>query len=217
MKKMFTLPDHRPIIKICGLTRPDNALDCVHAGADVIGLVFFDKSPRNVTMDKALAITNILPNSILTCGVFVNESFEFIMERVEHCHLTAVQLHGQESSALVEKLARENLVVIKALFAAKKPDLADAPLYPAASFCLVEYGKGILPGGNAEGWDYGLSARLTTQVPLMLAGGLSCENVEQAIRLANPDAVDVSSGVEKAHGLKDIEKVKAFIRKARSV
>jgi phosphoribosylanthranilate isomerase len=213
--KKITLPDHRPIIKICGLTRPDNALACVHAGADAIGLVFFKKSPRNVTMDQAIAITRILHRSILTCGVFVDESFEFIMERVERCHLTAVQLHGQESPTLVERLAKKNLRVIKALFAAKKPDLSDASLYPAASFCLVEYGKGILPGGNAEAWDYGLSARLNTQVPLMLAGGLTCENIEQAIGLANPVAVDLSSGVEKVPGLKDIKKVASFIRKAR--
>lgn len=217
MKEKFTLPAHRPVIKICGLTRPDNALACVQAGADAIGLVFFDKSPRNVTMDQASAITDILPGSILTCGVFVDESYEFIMERVERCHLTAVQLHGQESPALVERLAKQNIRVIKALFAAKKPNLSDASLYTAASFCLVEYGQGTLPGGNAESWDYGLSTQLAAQVPLMLAGGLSCDNIEQAIRLANPRAVDVSSGVEKAHGLKDIAKVTAFIRKARQV
>jgi phosphoribosylanthranilate isomerase/indole-3-glycerol phosphate synthase/phosphoribosylanthranilate isomerase len=211
----FTLPLHRPLIKICGLTRPDNALDCVHAGADAIGLVFFDKSPRNISMEKARAITRVLPGHVLTCGVFVNESFDFIMERVERCHLTAVQLHGQEPPTLVEKLAKENLLVIKALFAAKKPDLADARLFTAASFCLVEYGKGILPGGNAEAWDYSVSAKLNTRIPLMLAGGLSCENIQQAICLAKPSAVDVSSGVEKIHGFKDIKKVIAFIRRAR--
>jgi phosphoribosylanthranilate isomerase/indole-3-glycerol phosphate synthase/phosphoribosylanthranilate isomerase len=219
IKKMqttkFTLPPHRPLIKICGLTQPDNALDCVRAGADAIGLVFFNKSSRNISMENARAITRVLPGHVLTCGVFVNESFDFIMERVERCHLTAVQLHGQEPPALVEKLAKENLLVVKALFAVKKPDLADAPLFTSASFCLVEYGKGILPGGNAEAWDYGVSAKLNTPVPLMLAGGLSCENIQHAICLANPVAVDVSSGVEKTHGFKDIKKVTAFIRMAR--
>ena len=213
----FTLPPHRPLIKICGLTQPDNALDCARAGADAIGLVFFKKSPRNISIEKARAITRMLPGHVLTCGVFVNESFDFIMERVERCHLTAVQLHGQESPALVEKLAKENLLVIKALFAVKKPDLADAPLFTAASFCLVEYGKGILPGGNAEAWDYGVSAHLNTRVPLMLAGGLSCDNIRQALCLANPAAVDVSSGVEKTHGFKNIERVTAFIRMTRTV
>ena len=216
-RKKIILPDHRPLIKLCGLTQPDNALDCVHAGADAIGLVFFDKSPRNIGMEKARAITRTLPQHILTCGVFVNESFDVIMERVDCCHLTAVQLHGQEPRKLVEKLAKENLLVIKALFAVKKPDLADALLYTAASFCLVEYGKGILPGGNAEAWDYGVSAEMNTQVPLMLAGGLSCENIQHAIGLATPAAVDVSSGVEKTPGVKDIKRVTAFIRMARPV
>jgi phosphoribosylanthranilate isomerase len=213
----LTLPPHRPLIKICGLTRPDNAVDCVHAGADAIGLVFFENSPRNVSMEQAKAVTRDLPGHILTCGVFVNESFDFIMERVEHCHLTAVQLHGQESPSLVEKLATENLIVIKALFAVKKPDFTDANRYNAASFCLVEYGKGILPGGNAESWDYGVSAQLNTRLPLMLAGGLSCENIQHATGLVRPAAVDVSSGVEKTPGVKDIKQVTAFIRMARAV
>ncbi|MCP3940063.1 MAG: phosphoribosylanthranilate isomerase [Desulfobacteraceae bacterium] len=213
----FLLPKHRPLIKICGLTRPDNALACVHAGADAIGLVFFDKSPRNISMEKAKAITQILPEHILTCGVFVNESFAFIMERVEKCKLRAVQLHGQESPELVKKLAKENLVVIKTLFAIRKPDFSDASLYTAASFALIEYGKGTLPGGNAQSWDYGLSARHTTCLPLMLAGGLSCENIKKAICLAKPVAVDVSSGVEKAPGIKDIKKVKSFISQIKSI
>jgi phosphoribosylanthranilate isomerase len=213
--KKFNLPGHRPLIKICGLTIPENALDCVRAGADAIGLVFFEKSPRNISVEKALAITRVLPSHILTCGVFVNESFDFIMEKVELCNLRAVQLHGQEPPELVEKLAGQNLIVIKALFAAKKPDLSHAPLYAAASFCLVEYGKGILPGGNAEAWDYGMSAKLNTATPLMLAGGLSPENIKEAIDMANPMAVDVSSGVEKTHGIKDIQKVTSFIEKAR--
>jgi phosphoribosylanthranilate isomerase/indole-3-glycerol phosphate synthase/phosphoribosylanthranilate isomerase len=215
-QKKILLPDHRPLIKICGLTVPDNALDCVHAGADAIGLVFFDKSPRNISIENARAITTILPSHTLTCGVFVNASFDFIMKRVEACHLTGVQLHGQELPELVEKLANENLVVIKALFAAKKPDLAQALLYTAADFCLVEFGKGILPGGNAEVWDYGVTARLNHRVPLMLAGGLSCENIQPAIRLARPLAVDVSSGVEKTHGVKDINRVTDFVRLAGS-
>ncbi len=213
---MTIISNHRPLIKICGLTRPDNALACAHAGADAIGLVFFEKSPRNVSIEQARAVTRALPSHTLTCGVFVNESLPFIMERVEKCNLTAVQLHGQEPPELVETLAKEKLLVIKALFAAKKPDFSDANLYSAASFCLVEYGKGVLPGGNAEAWDYGLSARLNTSNPLMLAGGLSPENIAEAICLANPKAVDVSSGVEKTPGLKDMKKVKSFIRQIKS-
>ncbi len=216
-RQKFNIPDHRPLIKICGLTQPDNALACAQAGADAIGLVFFKKSLRNVSMEQANTITKTLPNHVLSCGVFVNESFEYIMERVEKCGLKAVQLHGAEPPELVDRLANENLMVIKALFAAAKPDLSQAHLYPSTSFCLVEYGKGILPGGNARSWDYSLSAGLNTQVPLMLAGGLSVENIQEAILLANPEAVDVSSGLEKTHGLKDMDKVRSFIHLARSV
>jgi len=216
-KQIFSLPDHRPLIKICGLTMPDNALACVHAGADAIGLVFFKNSPRNISMEKAVAITRVIPSHILTCGVFVNESFPFIMERVKKCNLKAVQLHGQESPKFVEKLSKENLLVIKALFAVKKPDLSDGSLYSAASFCLLEYGKGTLPGGNAEAWDYKISTRFNSKVPLMLAGGLTPENIRQAICLVGPVAVDVSSGVEKTHGIKDIKKVKSFIHRIKSI
>lgn len=216
-RKKFNLPVHRPLIKICGLTQPDNATACVRAGADAIGLVFFDKSPRNLSIDQARTITKVLPDHILTCGVFVNASISFIMERVDKCNLRAIQLHGQESPEFVKRLVNKNLLVIKAVFAVKKPALSDAHLYSAASFCLVEYGKGILPGGNAEAWDYGLSSRLQPQTPLMLAGGLCCENIQQAIALANPTAVDVSSGVEKGYGFKDIQKVKSFVRLARSI
>ncbi len=207
---------HRPLVKICGLTQVDNALDCVKAGADAIGLVFFEKSPRNVSMSQAQKITRALEDHVLTCGVFVDANFEMIMKIVTECGLKAVQLHGKESPKLVNRLSMENLVVIKALFAARQPDLSCAPQYPGANFCLVEYGKGILPGGNAETWNYGLASSINTQSNLMLAGGLSLENIVDAISQAKPRAVDVSSGVETAPGLKDINKVKAFIRAAKA-
>jgi len=214
-KTIFSLPDHRPLIKICGLTLPENALDCVHAGADAIGLVFFKNSPRNISIDNAAAITKVIPGHIMTCGVFVNESYSFIMERVKKCNLKAVQLHGREPPELVEKLAKKNLIVIKALFAVKKPDLSCASLYSAASFNLVECGRGVLPGGNAETWDYRLSCRINSKTPLMLAGGLTPDNIGRAICLARPAAVDLSSGVEKAHGVKDIKKVQSFIQQVK--
>lgn len=216
VRDKWQIPSHWPLIKICGLTRPNNALACARAGADAIGLVFFEKSPRSLSMDQALAITRILPPQILCCGVFVDESFERIMDRVDGCGLKGVQLHGNESPALVAKLAAENLVVIKTLFATKTPFLAQADLYPSASFLLVEQGGGRLPGGNAKVWDYGLCDNVNLPRPMMLAGGLCCENIQEAIGLARPRAVDISSGVEKTPGLKDMEKVKTFIRLARS-
>lgn len=200
-----------PWIKICGLTELDNALACARLGADAIGLVFFEKSPRNISIKRAAEITNALPDHILTIGVFVNESYSTIMEKVDKCALSGVQLHGSESPKLVARLSKQNLVVIKALFATKTPFLKDAPLYPTASFFLVEYGKGILPGGNAESWNYKLSRQLKSKTPVILAGGLHPGNIRQAVKAAEPTGVDVSSGVEKTYGIKDLTKVQSFI------
>ena len=208
-------PPARPLIKICGLTQPENALACARAGADAIGLVFFSKSPRHVTLPRACKITTALPGHILTCGVFVDESYDRIMAVVRECGLKAVQLHGSEPPALAEQIAAQGLKVIKAFFASRPPYLASAPGYPA-HFCLVEYGKGILPGGNAETWDYEAVSGQARTLPLMLAGGLGPENIQHAVARVRPRGVDVSSGVESSPGIKDMDKVSAFIRAARA-
>jgi phosphoribosylanthranilate isomerase/indole-3-glycerol phosphate synthase/phosphoribosylanthranilate isomerase len=205
------------LVKICGLTLVDNALDCVDAGADIIGLVFFEKSPRHVSMDKACEIARALPKEVPACGVFVDETFDTIMQIVSACDLKIVQLHGAETPELADRLSAQNLVVTKAFFAARPPGLCDTGHYKTADFCLAEYGKGILPGGNAETWDYDQALDMAKKVRLMLAGGLTCENVADAVSRIHPHAVDVSSGVEKAKGIKDIAKVKDFIRAAKSI
>ena len=203
--------EKRPWIKICGLTEPDNALACAKLRPDALGLVFYEKSPRHVTMDQAARITKVLPRHILTIGVFVDNSLEDILEKVKRCALKGVQLHGKEPPDLVEQLKKEHLFVIKALFAAKEPYLSRAKEYSTASALLVEYGKGILPGGNAESWNYELSCRIDTKCPIIIAGGLSPDNVTKAVKTARPFGVDVSSGVEKSPGMKDITKVGAFM------
>jgi len=206
----------KPWIKICGLTDPDNAIGCASLGADAIGLVFYKKSPRNVSMQQAARISKALPAHIKTIGVFVNAAYEDIMEKVNQCGLKGVQLHGNEPPALVNRLVKENLLVIKALFAAKKPFLNQVLQYDSASFILVEYGKGVLPGGNAEAWDYEISCQLKTKTGIVLAGGLGPENIKEAIHTAKPAGVDVSSSVEKSHGVKDLDLVKDFIVRACS-
>ena len=215
----WQIPDPRQnvLVKICGLTLVDNALDCVKAGADIIGLVFFEKSPRNVSTAQAREISRALPKEVPACGVFVNETFDTIMQIVSDCDLDIVQLHGSEPPELAKRLSAQNLVVTKAFFAARPPGLCDTENYDDADFCLAEYGKGILPGGNAETWDYDQALDMAKKVRLMLAGGLTCENVADAVSRIHPYAVDVSSGVEKAKGIKDISKVKEFIRAAKSI
>jgi phosphoribosylanthranilate isomerase len=203
-------------IKICGLTGEEQALSCARLGADAIGLVFFSGSPRHVSDDKARAICRELPSGICTVGVFVNESFENIMKRVEFCGLRGVQLHGDESPGLVGRLRGEGLVVLKALFVNGHPSLALVDRYPATAF-LLEAAGGPLPGGNARTWDWAAAGRLAGAVPRVLAGGLDADNVVEAIQSADPDAVDVSSGVESSPGTKDIAKVERFIARVKAV
>jgi len=203
---------HTPQVKICGLTEINAAVECAELGADAIGLVFYPKSPRYITEILAREICRALPERVKRVGVFVNETFTSIMQKVERCGINAVQLHGNEPPQLAGSLLKENLIVIKTLFLEKKPAFEDAVNYEASAF-IAECGKGILPGGNALSWDWEKANNITGKYPLILAGGLTPENISLAISLCLPDAVDVSSGVESAPGIKDIEKVKLLISK----
>lgn len=200
---------HTPRIKVCGLTRVENALECIAMGADAIGCVFYPKSPRHVTDDEARDICKAVSFRAVTVGVFVNESFYFIMKKVQRCFLDAVQLHGQESSGLVRRLRKENLKVIKTLFLSSKPAFENVKDYEPSAF-LLECGGGVLPGGNAVSWNWEKARDLGGNYPVILAGGLSPKNVSDAVKQSSPDAVDVSSGVELSPGLKDTGRVKAF-------
>ncbi|GBC60530.1 phosphoribosylanthranilate isomerase [Desulfonema ishimotonii] len=199
-----------PQIKICGLTNAEQALGCVAAGADAIGLVFYEKSPRNVTEEQARAICDALPEKVPGVGVFVNESFEFIMGKVKTCGLKAAQLHGQEGPEMVARLRESGLIVIKGLYVNKAPLLKEADDFDASGF-LVECGKGKLPGGNAMTWNWGEVRGFGEDHPMILAGGLAPDNIAQAIDASQPDAVDISSGVESSPGQKDLDKVRAFM------
>ncbi|HSO62071.1 MAG TPA: phosphoribosylanthranilate isomerase [Desulfobacterales bacterium] len=197
-------------VKVCGLTRVDEAVACAQAGAAAIGCVFYAKSPRCVTTATARAIRHALPPEVACVGVFVDEPFESIMAISAHTGFTAVQLHGSESPEVVGRLRREGLFVIKALFADRPPLLEEGPHYSPSAF-LVECGRGPLPGGNAQDWDWSRAGPFADRHPLILAGGLTPENAARAVRAALPDAVDVSSGVEVGPGRKELRKIEQFI------
>jgi len=199
-----------PQVKICGLTRSDQALACAELGAVAIGCVFYPPSPRCVTDEQAEEICRRLPSHVCSVGVFVNDTFEAIMHKVKQCGLKAVQLHGQEGPELAENLLKEGLLVIRGLYVNKQPSIESADSYKASAY-LVECAGGPLPGGNALTWDWSSAAEICRQKPVVLAGGLNPENVCHAINAALPAAVDVSSGVEAAPGIKDIGKVKSFL------
>ena len=195
---------------MCGLTRVDEAITCSNLGVKAIGCVFYPKSPRHVNEEQAQTICQAVPDDIKTVGVFVNETLGNIMRKVKICNLKAVQLHGSETPELVESLRLENIFVIKALFVDGSPSLKDVCNYNASAY-LVECGKGILPGGNALTWNWGKAQAFGEKHPLILAGGLSVENIAGAVAASLPDAVDISSAVESMPGRKDSVKVKAFM------
>jgi phosphoribosylanthranilate isomerase len=207
---------HSVQIKICGLTDPEQAVRCADLGADAIGFIFFQKSPRHLAEAKAREISLALADRVCKTGVFVNEAYDRIMQIVALCNLDAVQLHGQESPELVAQLRKTGLIVIKALFVNRQPGLKDAEDYTTSAF-LVECAGGKLPGGNAMLWDWGASKEFGASYPLVLAGGLSPGNVVEAITAASPAAVDVSSGVEASPGVKDLRKVERFISAVRGI
>ena len=210
MNQQINESTNTPQVKVCGLTQVEEALGCAALGVDAIGCVFFPPSPRHISEKRAREICLALPAKVKKVGVFVNETFSNIMQKVDRCFLSVVQLHGQESPELVSRLRRENLLVIKALFINAKPSLEEVSNYEASAY-LVECGKGTLPGGNALKWNWEKAKSFGDKHPLILAGGLAPENVSQAIFAAVPDAVDVSSGVESAPGRKDLVAVASFM------
>ena len=209
-KQLSTTRVNRLQIKVCGLTRVAEAQACIDAGVDAIGLVFYPPSPRFVRPERAARIAAAVSGQAATVGVFVDENYDTIMRTTEDCQLQAIQLHGQEPPALVRRLRRHKLTVIKALFHTRAPFFKDAAAYDASAF-LLECGRGRLPGGNAASWQWQTARDIDPHKPVILAGGLTPANVSTAIHLGSPDAVDVSSGVESTPGRKQSTRIKSFI------
>jgi phosphoribosylanthranilate isomerase len=204
-----------PQAKICGLTVPEEASAIAAVGASAIGLVFYPPSPRNVDLDQARIIQAALPPHVPAVGVFVDPDWDFLCRAVETCGLGGIQLHGNEPPDLVDRVRRTfDVQVIKGLFAARQPAMKDAGQYAPHTF-LVEAGRGVLPGGNAETWDWAAAGSFARRNRTILAGGLNPDNVAQAVAACLPDAVDASSGLESAPGRKDLEKVKRFLSAVR--
>ncbi len=210
-------PALRPFIKICGLTDPDNAAACARAGADVIGLVFYPKSPRHLPISRAVEVVQALPSHVPVWGVFVDATLDAIMAHVDACGLTGVQLHGIEPPELLDALAQKNLTVVKAVFSSRHPCLDTIGQYASADGFLVECGLGKLPGGNARTWDFHRAKKITAQHPVILAGGLNRDNISQAIADVSPMGVDISSGVETAPGTKHIPRVADLVMQVKGL
>ena len=200
-------------VKICGFTNAENARDAAIAGVDAIGLVFYNKSPRNVAMQRAREIVSALPPFVNRVGLFVNANPSFIDEVLCEVPLDTLQFHGDE---VVGDCTQYQMPFIKSLRVTSKTNVVQlADNFSEASALLLDSHNPNSYGGTGEVFDWML-ARVNIDLPIILAGGLNSENVSDAISQVNPYAVDASSGVESAPGVKDIDKILAFIRSVQS-
>ena len=198
-------------VKICGITNLEDALFAAEAGADALGFVFYAKSPRCIAPDRAREIILRLPPFVTKVGVFVNEELDRVREIMAYCHLDYAQLHGDEPPEQVAALAPR---VIKAVRVRLAADIERLAQYRAVAYLLDTYHP-TKHGGTGEAFDWELAVEAKSHGPIILAGGLTPDNVAAAIERVQPYAVDVSSGVEAAPGIKDYQKVQCFIIAAK--
>jgi phosphoribosylanthranilate isomerase len=198
--------------KICGITKIEDALSAVEAGADALGFVFFEKSPRNISPEQAAGIIRRLPPFVQTVGLFVNEELSVINRIADQCGLDVVQLHGDETPQFCTAVKRR---VIKA-FRVKDSSCLDRIVQYEVSACLLDAWSPAAYGGTGETFNWEIAAAAAADNCIILAGGLTPDNVAEAVKSVRPYAVDVSSGVESAPGIKDREKIFNFIRNARN-
>lgn len=209
----------RTRVKMCGTTRLEDAEKAIDVGVDALGFIFVPESPRFIEPEQAREITTELPPFVSSVGVFVNEGIIEIEEIVDYLGLSGVQLHGDEDQAFCEQLGRAlpSCTVMKALRISehtKKEDLS--PFNESVSgFVLDSYVKGQY-GGTGKSFDYNILERLSVEKPIVLAGGLTPENIRYALETCKPFAVDVNSGIEIRPGMKDHQKLESFIAQVRS-
>jgi phosphoribosylanthranilate isomerase len=201
-------------VKICGITSLADGMAAAEAGADALGFVFYEPSPRCITVEAAAALVPHLPPFVLKVGVFVNAPEELVVRAIRECDLNLLQFHGGEPP---DYCLQFGLMSMKAFRIRDAASLQALRNYPTDAWLLDAYAAGKLGGtGDTFNWDFALEAQAWGRL-IFLAGGLTPENVAEAVRRARPYGVDVSSGVEAAPGRKDHAKVRAFIQAAKSV
>ena len=201
-------------VKICGVTTVVDALAAAEAGADMIGLMFYEQSPRHITLAQAAEISRALPPFVLRVGVFVNPQEALVTRAIGECNLSLLQFHGDETS---EFCTQFGLMSMKAIRVRDAESLKTLENFQTDAFLLDAHSKSGLGGtGEKFNWDLAVAAQKFGK-PIFLAGGLTPENVAEAVKKVQPFGVDVSSGVESAPGKKDHAKLKAFIEAAKSV
>jgi phosphoribosylanthranilate isomerase len=200
-------------VKICGITRPEDALAAARAGAHAIGLVFYARSPRNVTPARAAEIIRVLPPFVTTVGLFVNATAEEVRAALAVAPVELLQFHGEETPEFCRQFKHPYVKAVRVKTGVNLLQYAQ-DYHDAKALLLDNYVEG-LHGGSGVAFDWSLIPS-GLPLPVILSGGLTPENVAEAVRRVRPSAVDVSSGVESAKGIKDAQKIVAFIKGARS-
>ena len=201
-------------IKICGITRVEDALAAAYSGADALGLVFYDKSPRSVTLKQAALLVAAIPPFVTLVGLFVNPSAEAVQEILQQIPLDVLQFHGEEEPKFCDQFDRPYLKAVRVKYGL---DLVQcAARYNDAQGLLLDAFIEGTHGGTGVSFDWTLIPH-NLPLPVILSGGLHVNNVADAIKQVRPWAVDVSSGVEAAKGIKDAAKIAAFINEVKKI
>ena len=200
------------IVKICGITNVADGKAAVEAGADALGFVFYKSSPRQVSIESAAVIIRELPPFIVRVGVFVDAPEDLVVRAIGECGLNLLQFHGEEPP---DYCLQFGLMSMKAFRVRDRASLEGLSRYPTDAWLLDAYAPDLVGGtGHTFNWDLAVEAQRLGR-PIFLAGGLTAENVAEAVRRVRPYAVDVSSGVEAEPGRKDHAKVRAFVEAAK--
>lgn len=202
-------------VKICGLSEPETLKIAIEAGARFVGFVFYEPSPRYVSFDIAWNLARAVPTAVRSVGLFVDPDDDVLERVLTGIQLDMIQLHGQETPGRIAEIkSKYKMPVMKAIRVREETDLDDIEGYEAAADWMLfdsKPEKAILPGGTGHTFDWSILKGRTFSKPWMLGGGLTPENITEALSQLSPDAVDVSSGVESTPGQKAPEKIKAFI------
>ena len=208
-------------VKICGLSTPEDVSATIEAGANLVGFVFFPKSPRNISLEQASSLSSLVPSNVKKVVLVVNPEDFFLEKIITAVDPDMIQLHGHEKVSRVSEIRDLfNLPIMKAVGIRGRNDLESLKAYSQVADQLLVDAKPVdpnsLPGGNGIAFDWKLISEFDWELPWMLAGGLNSGNVATAVKLTNAKQVDVSSGVEKSPGIKNHKEIRKFIIAAKA-
>ena len=207
------------IIKICGIQNEDTLICCEKNNVNFFGMIFYSKSPRNISFEKAnILLKKSEKLNINGVGVFVNKNIDELINIINDLKLKFIQLHGSENETYIKNLKKIDVKIIKSIPISDKNDLNKISYYKNVDYFLFDYKplKSDLPGGNSKSFDWNILKNLKIHKPWFLSGGINENNIDQILNGINPFGVDLSSGVEKELGIKDNHIINNFIEKIKN-